>query len=203
MLLSLTPLLDLLLSLVCLYYGMRLLLGGHDLAGVGYLMVCTAAFTGFFDLGGVHDFRWIHEYLTAVSRLCGILAVALGLIALVMGQRSQRIGAYILAVFGPVASYYFYIIYRAPLEGLYLWSSSIFLLAVIALAVRLWQAAKVKYATLTILGLTLLAAAGLFSHSLPQDMFLKPVDIFHISMMLSYAAIYHGVNTYAKEQAVN
>ena len=197
MLLSLTPLLDLLLSLVCLYYGLRLLRGGHDLAGVGYLMVCTAAFTGFFDLGGMSDFRWIHEYLTAVSRLCGILAVGLGVVALVMGQRSQRIGAYILAVFGPVLSYYFYIIYRAPLEGLYLWASVIFLLAVIALAVMLWQAGKKKQAVLTLLGLIVLALAGLFSHSLPKGMLLKPVDVFHISMMLSYTAIYYGLVKYA------
>lgn len=123
MTITLTPILDLLLSLVSLYCAMRLLRGGYDMIAVGYMTVAAAAFIGFFDLGGMERFRWIHDFLTAVSRLTGTLAMGLGVIALLAGQRDQRYGGYILAVFGPVITYYFYVLFRGPLEGLYLWAA--------------------------------------------------------------------------------
>lgn len=197
---TLTPLLDLLLSLVCLYYGLLLLRDKYDLIGNGYFMVCSAAFIGFFDLGGLHSFRWIHDFLSAVSRLIGTLAMGLGIISLLLSHRKQRLSAYFLTVFGYVATFYFYVIYRAPLEGLYLWAGVIFLLSVLALALRLWQRGRVKHAVLSILALMLTAVVGLFSHSLPKDLFLKPVDIFHLSLMFSYIAIYYSVAAYAADR---
>jgi hypothetical protein len=57
---------------------------------------------------------------------------------------------------------------------------------------------KIKYAIISILAILLTAYVGLFSHTLPRDLFLRPVDIFHISLMLSYTAIYYSISAYAK-----
>ena len=198
--LTLTPILDLLLSLTCVYYGLRLLREEQDMLAVGYLMVSMAAFIGFFDLGGMVNFKWIHDFLSAVSRLIGTLAMGLGVIALLAGQRRQRYAGYILALSGPVITYYFYVIFRGPIEGLYLWAGCIFLLSILALAIKLWQRGHIKYSIASIAGLLLTAFVGLFSHALPQGLFLKPVDIFHISLMVSYTAVYYGVMKYAEKK---
>ena len=198
MTLSLSPILDLMLSFVCLFLGWRLLSKEHDLLGVGYLMIAPAAFIGFFDMGGMTEFRWIHDFLSAVSRLIGTLAMGLGVVALLMGQRKQRYGSYALSIFGPVLTYYFYVINKGPMEGLYIWSGSIFLIAILALAVRLWIKGQVLYAILSISAILLTAYVGLFLHTLPKGLPLRPVDILHTSLMLSYTAIYYSVTAYAK-----
>jgi hypothetical protein len=195
---TLSPVLDLILSLVSFYYGLRLLHDDHELLGTGYFMVSAAAFIGFFDMGGMHELRWIHDFLSAIARLMGTLAMGLGVVALLMGQRKQRYAGYILAIFGPVITYYFYEIFRGPLQGLYLWSGCIFLIAVLALAVKLWLAGNIRYAILSISGILLTAFVGLFLSTVPHDLFLRPVDIMHISLMLSYTAIYYSVVAYAK-----
>ena len=197
MTLTLSPVLDLLLSLVCMYYGWRLLRGGHDLLGVGYLMIAPAAFIGFFDMSGMTEFRWIHDFLSAISRLMGTLAMGLGVVALLMGQRGQRYAAYALPVFGPAATYYFYEINKGPLEGLYIWSGSIFLIAMLALAVMLWRRGDTKYAVLSISAILLTAYVGLFLNTVPKSLPLRPVDILHISLALSYTAIYYSVTEYS------
>ena len=202
MTISLSPILDLILSLVCLYYGWRLLHEKHDLLGVGYLMIAPAAFIGFFDMGGMTEFRWIHDFLSAISRLIGTLAMGLGVVALLMGQLRQRYGSYALSVFGPALTYYFYVINRGPMEGLYIWSGSIFLIAILALAVRLWMKGQVTYAILSISAIILTAYVGLFLNTLPKGLPLRPVDILHISLMLSYTAIYHSVYAYTKTKSI-
>jgi hypothetical protein len=198
MTLTLSPVLDLLLSLVCLYYGWRLLRDGHDLLGAGYLMIAPAAFIGFFDMGGMTDFRWIHDFLSALSRLMGTLAMGLGVVALLMGQREQRYAGYGLAIFSPAVTYYFYVINKGPMEGLYIWSGSIFLIAMLVLAVMLWRKGDIKYAIISISAILLTAYVGLFLGTVPKGLPLRPVDILHVSLMLSYIAIYYSVRAYAK-----
>jgi len=198
MLLMPTPLFDLLLSLACLYFGYGSIGRGQDLPGLGYLMTGVAAFTGFFDLGGVTEFHWVHDYLSAVARLIGTLSLGLGLMAIVWGWREQRYAGYTLAVIGPVVAYYFYVIFRGPMEGLCLWAGSIFLLSVLALAVRLWQRGRRGYAVASVLALLLTLYVGLFLHTVPQGLALKPVDILHLSLMLSYGALYYSAGAYGR-----
>ena len=201
MTLSLSPLLDLMLSSVCLYYGWRLLNNEHDLLGVGYLMIAPAAFIGFFDMSGMLEFRWVHDFLSAISRLIGTLAMGLGVLEIVLRQRKQRYASYALSIFGPALTYYFFVINRGPMEGLYIWSGSIFLISILALAVRLWMMGQISYAILSISAILLTAYVGLFLNTLPKGLPIRPVDILHTSLMLSYAAIYYSVEAYTKTES--
>jgi hypothetical protein len=80
--------------------------------------------------------------MSAVARLIGTLAMGLGVIAILTGQREQRYAGYALTIFGPTVTFYFYEIFRGPMEALCIWSGSIFLLSMLVLAVKLWQTAK-------------------------------------------------------------
>jgi hypothetical protein len=135
-----------------------------------------------------------------VSRLIGTLAMGLGIVALLMSQRRQRYGGYALAIFGPVTTYYFYVINKGPMEALYVWSGCIFLIAMLVLAVRLWIKGQVRFAIIGISAILLTAYVGLFLNTLPKGLPLRPVDILHISLMLSYTAIYFSVAAYAKTE---
>jgi|GEM_PF-5553880 len=190
---TLTPALDLMLSVICMYYGLRLVQRGIDMMAVGYLMISGAAFTGVFHLGGLMEFRWIHDFLSAMSQLVGTVAIGLGILAAVMRQRDQRYGAYSLAVFGPVAMYYFYEIERGPLVGLSIWAGTVFLTGWLSLAWQLILAKKLRYVVIGFAALAIAACGALMEGRISPISLLHPVDYLHIALMIALTTIYHVV----------
>jgi hypothetical protein len=189
----LSSLLDLLLSLLCCYYALRLLLLRQDLTAAGYLTVSAAAFAGCLDYADVSHTRWIHDFLSAHSRLAGTLCMGLGIVCMLSGL-SQRIALFI-ATFAFPLMYYCYVYYPAPLPGLYTAAALVLLIPVLVLAVRLWRG-RALIAIGTVAGLLLTAALSLVP--LPKDAFLRPQDIFHLSLMLAYSGLYIGITTYVQ-----
>jgi len=196
MTLTISPILDIILLVVTLYYGFLFIRKEHDLLAVGYFMIAITCIVGIFDLSGLARFHWLHTFLDAVSRLAGTPTMGLGIIAMLLGIKNQKYMAYAITIISPTVTYLFFEIYPSTVFLLEIILGSIFLIPLIIIGIKLWNMGNKKVAFYAFIAVALFFFVGLILPTLPPNNYLKEVDILHISIITGYPLVYFSILTY-------
>ena len=192
MTLSLSPVFELILSVTCYYYGALFLKRRYDLLTGGYMIISLAALAGMMEMLGIDNFSELHRVATAMSRLAGMLSIALGLVFILARYQPQPWVGVSFVSLASVLSYVLYQHDKMHLEWLCTAAGVVFLIAMIVLTVRLAMTGRRREAMAGLSAVVLFGYIALFHKAMPGGYFLKPVDVVHICLILAYPAVYYA-----------
>lgn len=194
--------LDVLLSLVCLALARDSARRGNDFLVAGFLWISAASFVGGLRLGGRTEFADLHGYLTSISKGPGMLLLALGVPAALMGGwPAGRWLAPALSVIGVAAVTF--LSGSSSFETLLLTLSLTLLVGLLALVAVGIRAGRTSVSLGAAGSIAALLAVGFAVQHLPleADSILRPVDVTHLLLITGYVLFWLSVTGATKARA--
>jgi hypothetical protein len=133
-----------------------------------------------------------HDFFTAISRFVGMLAIGLGMIAILMRYKVSTWVSPLFFLIGSIVTLLLYRFQKPGFEVLCMAVGVVFLLSLLALVVRLFMTGKVRAAAAGLMALLLFIFIAVFHQALPEGYMLRSVDIVHICLTLAYPAVYYA-----------
>ncbi len=183
-----SPSLDLILALTCLWIAYSAVRSQNDFFFSGCLWLAAAAFFGALKLAGFSQVQETHAWLTDVGRGPGTLAMGLGILAgLYRPARDFRWIAHAWAILGAGATLQFS---QQPWLG----SVNLAFGVVLLISLGLLSARHLKLGNPLMAGAALGSAAllafigfGLSRLPFSNESILKPVDVLHVLLIAAYS----------------
>lgn len=194
--------LDFALGMACLGFALASIRLRNDFLFTGYLWVAAAAVVGAFNLGGFTQVDPTHHWLSQVSRGPGMLAMALGVVAAMVGPMpGARWLSAALAILGATTVHLLSVSPELDLVNLVLGSTLLLALFVLSLSAIRRHQLNLAVTALAALALLLFVGFGLSKVPMPPDGPFRRVDLLHVLLIASYWLIWRSASGASAEFA--